>query len=128
MSSFAALAKSSAVQQAPKAEEADLSSSSYDDTDGEETAVDDDNYVIKTLLREKPLPPITLSNLHRNIACVSTLAITIVPALAIYGGFTTKLTLPTAIWAIAYYFVTGLGITAGMCHFTPMFFFATRLF
>jgi stearoyl-CoA desaturase (delta-9 desaturase) len=122
MASFLALAKSSAVSKASKPEEPEPSSSSSEDDayDDDETAVDDDNYVTKTLLREPPLPPITLANLWQNVALVSSLAITIVPALAIYGGLTTKLTLPTALWSIVYYFITGLGITAGafFCLFT----------
>lgn len=71
------------------------------------------DYVQKTLKREKPLPPITWRNWYREINIVSTLALTIVPILAIYGAFTTPLIIPTAIWAIAYYYYTGLGITAG---------------
>lgn len=35
------------------------------------------------------------------------------PAIALYGLFTTKITLPTAIFAVIWYWVGGLGITAG---------------
>ncbi|GAA5888456.1 hypothetical protein JCM16303_002773 [Sporobolomyces ruberrimus] len=87
------------------------------DSEGETTAVDDvspdDNYVRKVLAKEKPLPPITLSNLHKNINVISTLALTVVPILSIYGALTTEVKWQTALWAVVYYFYTGLGITAG---------------
>jgi len=88
----------------------------------EDTAIDsdveiDDNYVSKTLAREKPLPPITWKNLYKNLNVISCLALTIVPALAIYGAFTTRLTRQTFIWSVVYYFFTGLGITAGYHRF-----------
>ncbi|GAA6038039.1 hypothetical protein JCM8097_007512 [Rhodosporidiobolus ruineniae] len=87
------------------------------DGEGETTAVDDgyadDNYVRKVLAKEKPLPPITLGNLYKNINVISTLAITVVPALSIYGALTTELNWKTLVWSVAYYFFTGLGITAG---------------
>lgn len=74
---------------------------------------DDDNYVQKTLAREKPLPPITWSNALENIQWISFLALTVVPLLTIYGALTTPLRWQTFVWSIAYYFFTGLGITAG---------------
>ncbi|GAA6054310.1 hypothetical protein NBRC10513_006452 [Rhodotorula toruloides] len=88
------------------------------DSEGETTAVDDgtyedDNYVRKVLSKEKPLPPITWKNIHRNIQWISTLALTIVPLLSIYGAFTTPLKWQTAVWSVVYYYFTGLGITAG---------------
>ncbi|GAA6024971.1 hypothetical protein JCM10207_008122 [Rhodosporidiobolus poonsookiae] len=104
----------------PDMGEAEESSDSDRDSDGEgeTTAVDDgtyadDNYVRKVLAREKPLPPITLGNLHKNINVISTIALTVVPALSIYGALTTELRWQTALWAVAYYFFSGLGITAG---------------
>jgi stearoyl-CoA desaturase (delta-9 desaturase) len=44
---------------------------------------------------------------------VSFLALTVTPALTIYGLFNVKWNTYTAIWSVVYYFVTGLGITAG---------------
>jgi fatty-acid desaturase len=41
------------------------------------------------------------------------LALTVTPALTIYGLFNVKWNTYTAIWSVVYYFVTGLGITAG---------------
>lgn len=73
----------------------------------------DDSYVHKALAREKSLPPITWSNFHKNIQWVSFFALTLVPALTIYGLCTTQLTKATLAWSILYYFFTGLGITAG---------------
>jgi stearoyl-CoA desaturase (delta-9 desaturase) len=83
------------------------------DSEGETTAVDDvvpeDNYVRKVLAKERPLPPITLKNLHKNINVISTLALTVVPLLSIYGALTTEVKWQTALWAVLYYFYTGLG-------------------
>ncbi|GAA5856082.1 hypothetical protein JCM8547_002969 [Rhodosporidiobolus lusitaniae] len=106
----------------PDLGEAPDSSSDEHDADssdeGETTAVDDgtyadDNYVRKVLAKEKPLPPITLGNLHKNINVISTLALTVVPALSVYGALTTVLKWQTAVWSVLYYFYTGLGVTAG---------------
>ncbi|GAA6007440.1 stearoyl-CoA 9-desaturase [Rhodotorula paludigena] len=88
------------------------------DSEGETTAVDDgsyqdDNFVRKVLAKERPLPPITWRTLPSNINVISTLALTVVPALAIYGALTTPLKWQTALWSVIYYFFTGLGITAG---------------
>jgi hypothetical protein len=46
-------------------------------------------YVQRTLRREKPLPPITWRNFHREINLISTLALTIVSILSLYGALTT---------------------------------------
>jgi len=100
---------------APRLQKYDSVSESSDE--GETTCVDtdvnDDSYVQKTLAREKPLPPITWKNWTKNIQLVSTLALTIVPALTVYGALTTKLRWQTAVWCVLYYFFTGLGVTAG---------------
>lgn len=99
------------TESAPVDSDSERDDSSSDE--GETTAVDEsyvqDNYVKKTLAKEKPLPPITLATLPQNIQVVSTLALTIVPALAIYGAFTTPLLTKTLLWAVVYYFYTGLG-------------------
>ncbi|KAM0748736.1 putative stearoyl-CoA 9-desaturase [Meredithblackwellia eburnea MCA 4105] len=89
----------------------------YAESDGESgtSSVENstDNYVRKVLAKERPLPPVTSKNWYRELEVVSTLALTIVPGLAFYGACTTKVQLKTAIWAVVYYFYTGLGITAG---------------
>lgn len=61
----------------------------------------------------KPLPPITWSNLLSEIQWISFGAITLIPIITIYGALTVPLQTKTAIFAVLYYFFTGLGITAG---------------
>ena len=72
-----------------------------------------DNYVHHVLTTEKALPPITWKNFYYELEWISTLALTFTPIASIYGWFTTPLQLNTALFAIVYYFFTGLGITAG---------------
>lgn len=99
-----------------KEHESESSGDDYSDGEGETTAVDEvveDNYVRKTLAKEKPLPPITFRNVHKNLNVVSTLALTVVPALAFYGAMNVAVDSRTVAWAILYYYFTGLGITAG---------------
>ncbi|KAK0490960.1 delta9-fatty acid desaturase [Armillaria novae-zelandiae] len=73
-----------------------------------------ENYVQRTLLTTKPLPPITsLSVLLREVQWISFFALTLIPIASIYGAMTTTLRLPTFLFAFAYYFYTGLSITAG---------------
>ncbi|KAG5304412.1 delta-9 fatty acid desaturase [Histoplasma capsulatum G186AR] len=57
--------------------------------------------------------PITLANWHKH---VSWLNVTLIIAIPIYGlvqAYWVPLHLKTALWAVVYYFMTGLGITAG---------------
>ncbi|WWD00652.1 hypothetical protein V866_007587 [Kwoniella sp. B9012] len=72
-----------------------------------------DNYVTYTIQHQKYLPPVTWKTLLQNIQWISFLALTITPSIAIYGIFTTAWNTKTAIWSVIYYFITGLGITAG---------------
>ncbi len=73
-----------------------------------------ENYVQHTLLTTKPLPPITsLSVLLREVQWISFFALTLIPIASVYGAMTTTLRLPTFLLAFAYYFYTGLSITAG---------------
>lgn len=57
--------------------------------------------------------PITLRNWYRHVNWLSTTLILIVPILACIAALSTPLKFPTAIWAVVYYFCTGLGIIAG---------------
>ncbi|OOQ87796.1 Acyl-CoA desaturase [Penicillium brasilianum] len=57
--------------------------------------------------------PITLGNWYQHVNWVNTTLILIIPVLGCLAAFYTRLQVPTAIWAIVYYFWTGLGITAG---------------
>ena len=55
----------------------------------------------------------TWSTLLQNIQWISFLALTVTPSLALYGILTTPWNTKTAVWSFIYYFMTGLGITAG---------------
>ncbi len=73
-----------------------------------------DNYVQHTLTTTKPLPPISLSNILNEINWLSFIILTSTPIMGVIGAYYTKLRWETAIWAVVYYFITGLGITAGV--------------
>lgn len=68
-----------------------------------------DNYVAYTLKNQKALPPVTWENLFQELNYLSLSILTITPAIAIYGAFTTELKWQTGLFAVFYYFVTGLG-------------------
>lgn len=79
----------------------------------EETPADaniPDNYVSYTLKNTKPLPPITLKNLHKNLNYLTCFLLFLIPAVGIVGACNVKLQLKTAIWAAVYYFFTGIGM------------------
>ena len=69
----------------------------------------------------------TLSTLLENIQWVSFLALTVTPSLAIYGLLTTDWNTKTFVWSILYYFMTGLGITAGKSSKPPHLTLSGRL-
>ncbi|TRM59538.1 hypothetical protein BD626DRAFT_550141 [Schizophyllum amplum] len=72
-----------------------------------------DNYVQHTLKTVKALPPVTWSNLLQNLNWISLGLLTATPLIGIWGMFTTPLRWETAVFSVFWYFVTGLGITAG---------------
>ncbi|TFY81300.1 hypothetical protein EWM64_g2712 [Hericium alpestre] len=72
-----------------------------------------DNYVDYTIKNTKALPPIGWNNWWKELNYLTVAILTLTPAIAIYGAFTTKLRWETAVFSVFYYFVTGLGITAG---------------
>lgn len=72
-----------------------------------------DNYVAHTLKTQKALPPIKWEEWYKEINWLSTIILTVTPALGLIGAFLTSLRWETFIFSIFYYFVTGLGITAG---------------
>ncbi|KAJ4482309.1 delta 9-fatty acid desaturase [Lentinula aciculospora] len=74
---------------------------------------DVDNYVAYTIKNTKALPPITWSNLLNELNWLSVYILTVPPVVGVVGAFYVKLQWETAVWAVAYYFLTGLGITAG---------------
>lgn len=73
------------------------------------TIPDVDNYVAYTIKNTKALPPVTWSNLLNELNWLSVYILTIPPLVGIVGAFYVKLQWETAVWAVAYYFLTGLG-------------------
>jgi stearoyl-CoA desaturase (delta-9 desaturase) len=57
--------------------------------------------------------PITISNWHRHIAWVNVTFVALIPLAGLIAARFTPLLWKTAVWALIYYFLTGLGITAG---------------
>ena len=84
-----------------------------------------DNYVDHTLKNTKPLPPVTWSNWWKELNYLSLAILTITPAVALYGSFTTKLRWETGIFAVMYYFITGWGVYL-FCR-RPLLFFTGSL-
>ncbi|KAF9003440.1 delta 9-fatty acid desaturase protein [Cyathus striatus] len=72
-----------------------------------------DNYVAYTLKTQKELPPISWQNWHTEISWLSFSILTITPIIGLVGAFVTPLRWPTFWFSVFYYFLTGLGITAG---------------
>ncbi|KZT11179.1 delta9-fatty acid desaturase [Laetiporus sulphureus 93-53] len=72
-----------------------------------------DNYVAWTLKHQKPLPPITWSNWWKELNTLSVAILILVPVISIYGVLNVPLCWQTAVWSFLYYFITGIGITAG---------------
>ena len=73
-----------------------------------------DNYVQYTLKHTKPKPPITWNNWWKELNYISVAALTITPSIALWGVISgVPLRWETAAFAVLYYFITGLGITAG---------------
>ncbi|KAH9842436.1 delta9-fatty acid desaturase [Rhodofomes roseus] len=72
-----------------------------------------DNYVQWVLKNQKERPPITWQTLWGELNYLSLSILTIPPAMAIWGICNVNLHWETAMWGVIYYFVTGLGITAG---------------
>jgi stearoyl-CoA desaturase (Delta-9 desaturase) len=55
-----------------------------------------------------------MSNWHQHLNWLHVVILVGVPLLGLYGWFTTQLQTKTLVWAVIYYFMTGLGITAGV--------------
>ncbi|KAJ7185046.1 hypothetical protein C8R46DRAFT_1209225 [Mycena filopes] len=72
-----------------------------------------ENYVTHILKSTKPRPPITWSNLWSVLEWINVLILPMVPLFSLIGAYQTKLRWETALFAVVYYFYTGLGITAG---------------
>jgi stearoyl-CoA desaturase (delta-9 desaturase) len=57
--------------------------------------------------------PVTSKNWTKFVNWPQSILLTATPLIALYGIFTTELTKKTLLFSIIYYFITGLGITAG---------------
>ncbi len=66
-----------------------------------------------TKLRHISETPFTLTNWHEHIDWLNTTVVAILPIIGLISAYFTPLRQGTAIFAIIYYFTTGLGITAG---------------
>jgi stearoyl-CoA desaturase (delta-9 desaturase) len=58
--------------------------------------------------------PITKANWYKHVNWLNVTFIIGVPIFGLVMAYWTPLQWKTAVWAVAYYFATGLGITAGM--------------
>jgi stearoyl-CoA desaturase (Delta-9 desaturase) len=68
------------------------------------------NYVSHTLKTQKALPPITWDNFLTELNWLNVGILTLTPFVGAIGAFTTKLRWETALFAVLYYYVTGLGV------------------
>jgi stearoyl-CoA desaturase (delta-9 desaturase) len=57
--------------------------------------------------------PVTFSNWYRHIDWVNVVFVAVIPFFGLIAALSTPLVWKTGIWALVYYFLTGLGITAG---------------
>jgi stearoyl-CoA desaturase (delta-9 desaturase) len=57
--------------------------------------------------------PITKSNWYKHVNWLNVVFIILIPLYGCVSAYSTPLRVPTAIFAVLYYFMTGLGITAG---------------
>ncbi|KAF6757738.1 delta 9-fatty acid desaturase protein [Ephemerocybe angulata] len=73
-----------------------------------------DNYVQHTLRTQKLRPPVTLNNLLGELNYISCTFVLLPPVIGLIGACYTPLVWKTALFSVLYYFVTGLGITAGI--------------
>ncbi|KAJ1764926.1 stearoyl-CoA 9-desaturase, partial [Coemansia sp. RSA 1824] len=58
-------------------------------------------------------PPVETRTLFQQLHWVHVILLSITPLIALYGIFTTALSLKTLAWGVFYYAIAGLGITAG---------------
>jgi stearoyl-CoA desaturase (delta-9 desaturase) len=67
--------------------------------------------------------PVTMKNWYKFVNWPQSILLCGAPLIGLYGMFTTELQTKTLIWSIIYYFITGLGITAGKWPPLSFFFF-----
>lgn len=75
-----------------------------------------DNYVSWTLKNQKALPPVRWDNLLQELNWLNVSILSIPPLLALYGVTNVRLRWETALFAVFYYFVTGLGTSRPICY------------
>ena len=66
--------------------------------------------------------PITISNWYRHIAWINVTFVALIPLAGLIAACFTPLLRKTAVWALIYYFMTGLGITAGTLYLVNIYF------
>lgn len=72
----------------------------------------------KPPMPKQKLPPLfdeetTLRNWYKHVNWFHCVLLLGTPLIGLYGALTTELQTKTLIWSIIYYYITGLGITAG---------------
>jgi len=72
-----------------------------------------DNYVQHTLRTQKALPPFRWRIWWKEINWLNFTILIVTPILGVIGMYYTSLQLKTFVFAVVYYYITGLGITAG---------------
>ena len=72
-----------------------------------------DNYVQHTLKTQKSLPAFQWSNLRNEMNWLNVAILCLSPIIGLIGAYVTPLRRETLIFSVFWYFVTGLGITAG---------------
>jgi stearoyl-CoA desaturase (delta-9 desaturase) len=72
-----------------------------------------DNYVEHTLKTTKALPPFRWENLITDLNWLNVAILIFTPIFGLIGAYFTKLRWETFLFSILYYYITGLGITAG---------------
>ncbi|RDB25019.1 Acyl-CoA desaturase [Hypsizygus marmoreus] len=75
--------------------------------------VDLENYVTRTLRQQPMLPPLDRHNWYKELIWLHVAFIFLTPVIGFVGAYYTKLRWQTGLFSVFYYFVTGLGITAG---------------
>ncbi|KAJ7199680.1 delta 9-fatty acid desaturase protein [Mycena pura] len=72
-----------------------------------------ESFVSHTLKSTKPLPPVTWANAASELNWLNVAILTVVPAISVAGIWCTTLRWETALFSVVYYYITGLGVTAG---------------
>ena len=72
-----------------------------------------DNYVEHTLKTTKALPPFSWKNILNDLNWLNVAILILTPIISTIGACFTKLRWETFLFSILYYYITGLGITAG---------------